>query len=220
MTQIRTAVLILVGLALCGLALPAQAAPSLMGYTGLLLTPTADALAQDEYNVAFFALELEEGIDESVWAANLGVAQDLEVGFARIKPEGSASETFLNGKYQLQREDGSKPALAAGVIDLTDERDTTVYFVMSKSVHGLLKSQDRELTNPRIHVGIGGGLLDGIFAGASVVLGGKLTLLAEYDTEDVNLGARLALGRGLRAHAGWIRDLNDFAVGLSFNKTY
>jgi len=209
-----------VGLALCMLVLPAQAAPSLEGYTGLLLTPTADALSRDEFNAAFFTLNLEEGADTRVFAVNAGVSQDLEVGFARIKPEHSSGETILNGKWQARPEDGRRPALAMGVIDATDELETTAYFVASKSFTKELRFYDKEITNPRLHVGIGGGQLRGLFGGASAVVANKLTLIAEYDTEDVNLGARLAVGSGIRVHAGWLHGLDDFAVGVSYNRTY
>jgi len=63
-----TVAALLAVLALAGLTPSAQAAPSLEGYTGLLLTPTADALNQGEYNLAFFALNLEEGADEDIFA--------------------------------------------------------------------------------------------------------------------------------------------------------
>jgi hypothetical protein len=211
---------VVAGLMLFGLAAPATAAPSLGGYTGLLLTPTADALDRDEYNLGFFALNLEEGGDENVYVANLGLADGVEVGVARVKPEEGASETFVNAKYRIRPEDGKKPALAAGVMDATDELETSVYFVMSQSLSTLLKSSNEEITNPRLHLGVGGGRLKGLFAGASVALGDTLSLMAEYDTDDINLGARLAVGHGFRAHAGWLNGLDDFAIGASFNKMF
>jgi len=215
-----TVAALLAVLAIAGLTLSAQAAPSLEGYTGLLLTPTADALDREEYNVAFFTLNLEEGADEDIFAANLGVSEGVEIGFARIRPEDGSSETILNAKYRFRPEDAARPALAVGVIDATDEIDTTAYFVASKSLSKMLKIRDKEITSPRVHVGIGGGRLDGLFAGASVVLRDKLMLMAEYDTRDINLGARLAVGHGIRVHAGWIHGLDDFAVGASFNKVF
>jgi hypothetical protein len=220
MKRTATVGALLAVLAIAGLTPSAQAAPSLEGYTGLLLTPTADALNQGEYNAAFFALNLEEGADEDIFAANLGVSEGVEVGFARLRPEGGSGETILNAKYNFRPESGGQPALAVGVIDATDEIETTTYFVASKSLSRMLKLRDKEITSPRVHVGIGGGRLDGLFAGASVVLGDNLMLMAEYDTHDINLGARLAVGHGVRVHAGWIHGLDDFAVGASFNKVF
>lgn len=208
----------LVALAFGSFALPAGAVPSLEGFTGLLLTPTADALDKGEYNVGFFTLNLEEGADENVWAANMGASQGVEVGFARIKAERRPGETILNAKWRIRPEDGARPALAVGVIDATDELETTGYFVASKVISKVMTVRDRELTSPRAHLGIAGGRLDGVFVGASVALGERLLLMAEHDTHDFNLGARLAVGRTVRVHLGWIDDLHDFAVGASFNK--
>lgn len=211
---------LLVALAVAGLTTSAQAAPSLQGYTGLLLTPTADALDREEYNAAFFTLNLEEGADEDIFAANLGVSEGVEVGFARIRPEAGSGETILNAKYRFRPENAARPAFAVGVIDATAEIDTTVYFVVGKSLAQTPKLRDREITSPRLHVGIGAGRLDGLFAGVSAVFGDKLMVMGEYDTRDINLGARLAVGAGVRVHAGWIHGLDDFAVGASVNKGF
>lgn len=207
---------LLIGLA----AVPVGAAPSLLGYTGLLIVPTADALDEKDFNVAYYTLNVEEGADERIFLANLGVDLGTEVGFARINPDNGSAETVLSGKYRMQPEDLHKPALAAGIFDLTDELDTTVYFVASKSITGSYRLDGKEITSPRIHVGVGGGMLDGLFLGASGVLGEKLTLMAEYDTDDVNLGARLAVTPEIRVHAGWINGLDDVAIGASYNKVF
>ncbi len=221
MSRFAKLVGIMVAAALLGSVLSAQAAPSLEGYTGLLLTPTADALDQGEYNVAFSTLNLEEGGNTSIWTGNYGSAAGTEIGVARIKLDHATAETVINGKYRIRGENGGAPALAVGVIDATDEIDTSVYLVMSKSLSKVIATHDKEITNPRLHVGIGGGgRLDGFFAGASVVLGDALTLMAEYDTRNVNLGARLAVGHGVRVQAGWIDGLDDFALGASFNKVF
>ena len=201
-------------------AVPAGAAPSLLGYTGLLLVPSADALDDKEFNVAYFTLNVEEGADETVFAANMGVDEGTEIGFARIKPDYGRADTVLSGKYRIQPEDEQRPAMAVGVFDLTDQIDTTVYFVASKSLSRSYRISGREATSPRVPLGVGGGALDGLFAGATAVLGEKLMLIAEYDTDDINLGARLALGREIRAHAGWINGLDDVAIGASYNKVF
>lgn len=62
--------------------------------------------------------------------------------------------------------------------------------VASKVAAGRVRVANGEITGVRAHIGIGGGQLDGPFIGASAVLGDALTLMAEYDTNDVNLGAR------------------------------
>jgi len=199
---------------------PALAAPSFLGYTGLVRVPTADALDQKDYNLAAFALNLEEGGDSNVYAANLGVAQGLEVGFARVKPEEGSGETYLNAKYRFSAETAEHPAVAAGVADFTDEIDTTVYVVMSKAFgHGYQTSLG-EITSPRFHVGVGGGMLSGVFGGVTAVVGDRLMLMVEYDTDDVNIGARLALSTEIRADVGFLDGFDDVGIGLSYNKSF
>jgi len=209
-----------VAVALFALTLPAAAAPSLQGPTGLLVTPTAETLNASEYNAAFFTFEMGEGNDARVLAANLGLSRGAEVGFANIRPDYGSSETILNAKWRFQAEQGGKPALAVGVIDLGDEIDMTAYLVASMPLSKVLEVSKKGVSTPRLHVGIGGGMLDGLFAGVSVVVAERWTLMAEYDTEDLNLGARYALQDGIRLHAGWIDGLDNFALGISLNKTY
>ncbi|NIM06103.1 MAG: hypothetical protein GTO55_07370 [Armatimonadetes bacterium] len=211
---------LLVGIALCGLTLSAQAAPSLRGFTGLLLTPTADTLGAKDYNLAFFALDADEGIDTTTWAGNLGLPAGLEAGIAIIDPDNASNETLINAKYRIRSESARRPALAVGVFDLTDEIDATTYFVASKSLPKLLKESAEEVVAPAFHVGIGGGALDGIFAGFSLTLLNKLTVMVEYDTDNTNFGATLPVGRGLLVHGGWINDLDDIAVGLSYTEVF
>jgi hypothetical protein len=195
------------------------AAPSFHGYTGLLRVPTADTLDLNEFNLGWFNVDLTGG-DENAYAANLGLRDGLEVGVLRTKVERAEAETMLGAKYLIRPETDKHPAVAAGVFDATDEVNSTVYVVASKVVAGRVRVANDEITGVRAHIGIGGGQLDGAFIGASAVLGDALTLMAEYDTNDVNLGARLSLGYGFRAHAGWFNNLDDLGVGLSYNKMF
>lgn len=202
------------------LAGPALAAPSFFGYTGLVAVPTADALDKDDYNAAAFTLNFEEGGDSNIYAANLGVGEGLEVGFARLKPEESQGETFLNAKYCFSPETTQRPGIAAGIVDFTDEVDTTVYIVMSKS---LVKRYDKsfgEIVSPQIHFGVGGGQFDGVFAGLSAAIGERLMLMVEHDSDDINFGARLALSDEVRAHFGALAGFDDIGLGLSYNKSF
>jgi hypothetical protein len=202
------------------LAGPALAAPSFFGYTGLVGVPTAEALDKDDYNAAAFTLNFEEGGDSNIYAANLGVADGLEVGFARFKPEEGEGETFLNAKYRFSPETGERPAVAAGVVDFTDEVDTTVYVVMSKSLVKRYEMSFGEIVSPQIHFGVGGGQFDGVFGGLSAAIGDRLMLMVEHDSEEINFGARLALSNELRAHFAALDGFDDIGLGLSYNKSF
>jgi hypothetical protein len=196
------------------------AGPSFYGYTGLVVTPTADALGEEEYNAALFTLNFEEGADANVYAANLGLREGLEVGFARVRPEEGSGETYINAKYKFAADDSRNPAVAAGVIDATDEDESTVYVVMSKVWGSRYATKYGQVSAPQLHLGIGGGQIDGFFGGVSALLGTRLLLVAEYDSEDVNFGARLALTDEFRAHFGALDGLDDVGIGISFNRMY
>jgi len=195
------------------------AAPSFFGYTGLVAVPTADALDRGEYNLGAMLLNVEEGADSHVYLANAGLSDALEVGFIRFKPEGATGETLINAKYMFRAETAGNPALAVGVIDLTDETNTGTYVVLSKSLGGEAKTALGEITSPRVHFGVGGGRLDGIFGGVSATLGDRFLLMAEYDSKNVNFGARLAITPEIRIH-GALLDGDDVGTGITFNKVF
>jgi hypothetical protein len=197
----------------------AAAAPSFFGYTGLVAIPTADALDKGEYSAAGFAIDLENGVDSNVYTGNVGLAKLTEIGFARIKPDGAPGETFVNAKHEFQLETDAHPAIAAGVIDITGETESTAYVVISKSVRRGSGDQYGDIAAPRLHVGVGGGQLNGFFGGLSASLGARLLLMAEYDSSNINFGARLAITKELRLH-GAMLDGDDLALGASFTKAF
>jgi hypothetical protein len=218
----------LAALALGLFAMPVAAAPSLGGYTGLLFVPTASTLGDTDYNIAYFSL----GDDSHVWTGNLGMKGGFELGITRVKYDSgyelkgfgaqdaffmgnNTEETLLNAKYNFRPQTSAhKPGLAVGVADATGEIDTTAYVVATQSLSKVYKPN-----NPQLHVGIGSGMFDGFFAGVSATYS-KLTLMGEYDSRDINLGARLAVTNDFRIHAGWINGLDDLAIGASFNKMF
>lgn len=201
-------------------ACPTAAAPTLFGYTGLVKIPTADALNEKEYHVGVFTLNLEEGADSTIYAASLGLAEGLEVGFARHSPEEGAGQTYVNAKYTFLQDSEAHPALAAGVTDLTDQVESSPYIVASKALWGRHETRFGEVGSVRVHLGIGGGSLDGLFGGISAALGDRLLLMAEYEGERVNLGLRLAIGEYIRIHGAALDGFDDVGLGVSFNKRY
>lgn len=214
-TRLGLCIAILAAMLLPGLA---SAAPSFLGYTGLVVIPTADALDRGEYSAAAYAVDLESSSDSNVFAGNVGLAEMTEIGFTRIKPDGSDAETFINAKHAFRVETETHPGMAAGVIDVTDEVESTAYVVMSKAIsRGGGSNRYGDVTAPRIHFGIGGGQLSGFFGGISASLGDRLLLMAEYDSSNINFGARLAITAEIRAHAALL-DGDDLALGASFTK--
>jgi len=214
--MVRLAMIVVVALLM---AQAAAAAPSFLGFTGLLRVPTADTLDLNEFNAAWFNVDLIDG-DETIYAANLGLRDGLELGVVRSKVELAEGETMITAKYRIRPETDTHAAVAVGALDPTDEVDSTVYVVASKLLMGRARIFKGEVQGLRAHVGVGAGQLDGVFLGASATLGDRLLVAAEYDTADVNVGARLSIGYGFRVHAAWFDDLDDVGLGLSYNKMF
>jgi len=215
------------------------AIPSFLGYTGLILTPTADVLSQSQWNAGFFAFDFDALPDASSFCANLGVAPTVEVGFARTRlsdseeavitdgsdgvtviTQSGAAGTILNGKYQFLSETPAHPALAAGIIDLTGDVKTTVYAVASKSFGQSHKTAFGEITSARFHAGVGGGLLDGLFGAVSAALGDRLFLMLEYTGDGYNAGARFSVTDEWHVHFAGLDWFDNLGIGVSFNKGF
>ncbi|MCL5104666.1 MAG: YjbH domain-containing protein [Armatimonadetes bacterium] len=216
---------------LAAACLPGQCTiPSFRGYTGLMVVPSADALGKGEWNAGFFFEDVASGTVNDI-VANYGFAQGLEFGINRFRrDEESDHRTFLNAKYRFMPETANRPAVALGLADITDEIETTVYAVASKSLGCGVRSWEGEVLSPRLHVGFGGGRLSGLFAGATAFVGNRVELMAEWDSNNVNAGARFRITRGFTVHVGGfnLTDQEDdefstgasFGVGASYNVTY
>jgi len=211
----------------------AQAIPSFRGYTGLLIVPTADALGRGDWNAGIFWEDVSSGTVNS-YVANYGFAQDVEIGFDRFRlDDNSPSKTLLNAKWAFLAETGGRPGVAAGIIDITNDIETTVYVVASKSLTTVLGTYNGEIITPRLHVGFGGGGFDGLFAAISTYLGKRIQVIAEWDSNNVQLGSRFRLTPSFTAHVGWFnvgdkdnpgspfaRSSDSFGVGVSYDQRY
>lgn len=194
----------------------AFSAPSFLGYSGLISIPTTDALNDEEYSVGLHGLGIESGVDTTVYFANFGLEEGLEVGFTRFEPDSGGGETFVNAKYRIKEETEAHPAFAAGVTDFTGEEETTTYLVMSKSFIWEGTTRYGEINAPMLHLGVGGGFLEGIFGGVSVGLGDRILLMGEYNTSDYNFGVRLAVTPQVKVHAA-VFDGDELGIGVSFS---
>lgn len=188
----------------------AAAAPAYFGYTGLMLTPTADTVKTAGFDFGAVFLDLDNN-DTTFVSANLGLMDSLEIGAALVSPDHGDSEGIINAKYALLNETAAVPGVAIGFSDLTDQIDSTPYIVASKSfqVAGLTWA-------PRLHVGVGSGKLDGLFFGASAPVNDQLQLMAEYDTDNLNFGLQYAATNTMRLHLGLI-DGDNLSLGMSYN---
>ncbi len=200
--------------------MPAHCAiPSFRGYTGLMVVPSADALGKGDWNAGFFYEDVASGTINDV-VANYGIAQGLELGIDRFRlSDDTDNQTLVNAKYRFVPENMNHPAIAVGIADITNDIDTTVYAVASKSLGCQFRVWEGETLSPRIHVGFGGGRLSGLFAGASGFIGNRIELLAEWDSQNVNVGVRFRVTPQFTIHAGGFNltdQTDDFSTGASF----
>ena len=203
------------------LALPAMgsAAPSLTGPTGLILIPTAGTLGMTQWNVGATGV-WADGSGSSVLYANVGLLAGLEAGFAREEMEDAEAETLLNAKLHLLSPPVGKLKLAAGMIDITDQIDRTPYIVLSHTLGAGVLTRVGPVALPQVHVGVGGGRLDGLFAGVSTTVNRRWNLMAEYDGENINVGVRTPVATNLEATVAILDGLDDVAAGLSFSSPW
>lgn len=219
------AALVVVGLMLAALA--ASAEPSLLGFTGLLETPTAETLGANDYNFGINTGQLEEFEDFSYYA-NFGLKDDLEVGLLLWRPDRGGSstasfrsggnQTFLHVKKSLVLEGVGNPDVAVGVFDLTDEVETTVYGVATweqgRSV-GRVEGRDVRFLN--LHAGFAAGQIQDVFLGVELLFGTRVGIMGEWLDGDVNVGARFRPLDYINVDLGLLNG-DDFCANVSYNK--
>ncbi len=167
----RIPVCLLVLFALAAVSGQVMASPAYFGYTGLMMTPTADTLKTGGVDVGAYFLN-DNNRDTSFLSANVGLLDSLEVGAAMISPQHGDSNGILNAKLGLIKETIATPAVAIGMSDLTGQLDATPYAVVTKS----LPLQGQSLWAPRVSIGVGGGRLNGVFGGLSAKIADRVNL--------------------------------------------
>lgn len=212
--------LVLAVVAALGWAGSASAQPSLVGPTGVIVVPSAETLGVLQWNVGATGILVEEGENESLLYANVGLTRDLEIGVARWKLQRRQAETTVNAKLRLLGPLPGEVSLAVGALDLTDQLERSGYVVLSHVVGAGILLRRGRVVSPQVHVGIGGGRFDGLFAGFSAVVDGEVEVMADWDGDQVNVGIRWPLASDLEASVAALNNLDDLAVGLSFSSPW
>lgn len=198
--------------ALCALVMStatAMAAPSFSGSTGMINTPSADSLRGGQFSLGYHDLK-----DQKIGTFNLNLLPNVEVGVARHRMDAGENQTLFNAKWSFLPETVMTPGVAVGVEGLGDGH-RSAYAVASKALP----------LGFRIHAGVGNGRYHGAFGAIektinplSLITGNNTfpatTLIAEYDGDGMNYGARISIIPGLKVEAGW-RDSRSY-VGASF----
>lgn len=194
-------------------AIPAMAAQSFFGYSGLVNTPTTEVMGMGEFSIGGYFTNFDIGPNVTTFVGSAGVFPGLEVAAGVSTPEDGDSEPVLSAKFRFMADTLVTPSLAVGVFDMGDNFDTSAYIVAGKALS--VPGTEGSLASAAVYIGGAVGDFEGLFGGVTVGVGDKLTLMAEYDTDDVNFGARLAIADQLRLH-GALLGGDTFGVGLSF----
>jgi hypothetical protein len=203
MRHLKTTALLVTCAALVAVlsALPAAASPTVLGPSGLLTTPNADT--EGMADLLFSGWYVADGGQSATLTGGAGDGGEANITW--VNPDAGGDELIFSSKWRFRHTSATQPAIAIGIIDVTDRMELTPYIVVQKGfdLAGFGVTASAGYAKPD-------SLLDGFFGGADVTLADRLHLLGEYDGNDVNAGVRLPLGDDLEITAGMIRD--DFAA--------
>jgi len=186
----------------------ASAAPSYAGYTGLLFVPSAETLQEGELQLAAQSIDFDLG-NFNGFSISYGITDIWELGIANATDgPGVMDGASLNSKYSiLQANDLFN--LAAGIIIPLEDSSTGLYGVISHELRGT----ENQVV---IHAGYGtGGIVDGFFAGVDAVLSPNLNAMLEYDSNNLNAGARYHFTERFSATAG-LFNLSNLGLQLAY----
>lgn len=198
----------------------ASAAQSYLGYSGLLLTPTTEVLSERQISLGGYYIDLEDDDYAVSLAGTVGLLPGLEAGVNVVDVKDGESDTSINAKYELLKESQTIPSVALGITGLgSDWYDDCIYLVAGKSFNA---PAEAAFWAPRVYFGVGSDdPVDGLFVGFSAAVADRLTLMAEYDSDDFNAGVRFAVSDKLRLHGGVFGgDWANFGVGVSFYSAF
>ena len=176
-------------------------APSILGPTGVILTPNAQTVGDCRWNVGYHFWQSKDGsTDINTVKANVGLGPNAEVGAAYFNydypsaytypyyPYNSYddSETIWSFKYRFWNETETDPGVAAGVIDVGDQIDLTAYLLVSKT---FMRHSSLPIS---LTVGWGSGSseMHHFFGSGVFHVLPTLDVLTELDHRDFNYGLR------------------------------
>jgi hypothetical protein len=208
--------------------LPAQ---SLTGPTGLVTIPTAGMASDGDVTLGMNLVDARyhgyhgegrEAHHAVVQYATVGFLPFVEVGLRLTRvldlPRQALGDRFVGVRVRLLEERRHAPAVVAGVHDLLGTRIFHAEYVAASKTLAA-----GPLGDVGLHLGYGGDWLSipsrgrqfvGLFGGVALTPAPGVTLLAEHDTERVNAGLRLRVGR--LSLLGALLDLEAFSGGVGY----
>ncbi len=199
------------------LAALAQTSNTMLGYSGLLLIPTADIRQDGEFTFGasripiLYAKNYHGGsYERTVMFASMGFLPFIEGTFAIVRPDnmqGGVGDRSMSARLRLCREHEWRPAISIGVQDffaikelhlepVSSQHFAATYVVASNSAFFSLPF----FHSATFHLGYGVDWLPandrhlhGIFAGVEFTLIPQIQVLCEYDSQSINSGVRFIL---------------------------
>ena len=200
---------------LCASALWAQ--PTLRGYSGMLIVPSAQTVGDGDYYIGW-AAGMGGDLDNNSFYGTFGLDANTEIGVNMWRPTGAANQTFLHAKYTLPVEAG--PQIATGVLDLTGEVDTTVYAVATWAQGQVIGEVDGDAIQfLNLHAGFAAGMFSDIFAGVEMLFGPEVGIMAEWVDNDVHVGARFQPAPRFHLDVGFL-DIDELVLNLSYGTAF
>ena len=169
-----------------------------VGGTGTINTPHALSLGAGGFSLSYHDLSGGDTLSQ----AHFGVDGKLEIGVTSFNLGESDEATYGNIKYQLVKETVVTPAIAVGVLDISDKYGRNAYIAGTKTL---------PVIDTRFTLGMYQKGDNKVFASVektfTMLPGGKnlfpsTTVKVEYDSEDINYGISLATIPGLKIDAG------------------
>lgn len=170
----------------------------MVGGTGSINTPHALSLGAGKFAISYHDLAGNTTLSQ----AHFGIDGNFEIGVTSYNLGESNEATYGNIKYQFVKETAVTPAIAVGVLDISDKYGRNAYIAGTKSLSVI----DARVTLGAYQKG-DNKVFGSIEKTFSFLPGGKnlfpsTTVRVEYDSEDINYGISLATIPGLKIDAG------------------
>lgn len=208
----------------------------LLGYSGLLFVPSAEIINDRSisigaslvpYSKSFLNISDDYQVGEHQYYLNIGYMSFAELTIRLVRPNniGDIGDVFpgigdrsYSAKFRLLKERDYLPTVSVGVSDL---------FIVASYLHTSYLVATKNFTIPNTNLklttslGYGtkleetlGNYLQGGFGGVAVNWK-YLTVMAEYDTEDINLGLHANFNEWLFLQVGLL-NFADFGANFYF----
>lgn len=212
-------------------SMAAVAAPNIYGESGMIEVPDDATYAVGTVTPAYHGVYSVEsnGVNSThnFYTVGVGLLPNLSVSGGVISNGGT--NALLNAKYRITPETANRPSFTIGVTDMLGEVGRSdspgLYFMVGKNLTSAASEVVGGESKPlRGYLGIGTGVLEGVFVGLDWRLAPKVAGMVEYlssdqgltDESHFNAGLRFALTNEIRLDVGTYA-FKGLTAGISYN---